>query len=323
VRALFLVCTLPLALAALRWVRNIRVLDMLVPTLVLLATLIWFELLARSQMPVVATYLYASVVFIVLANLSIRVGFMPALVLSLLISAAILHGVVRLSRGDTQAVIVFALVYLPVLFFSLFTSWHAALSGRRAFLHSVLDDLNRQSLLLANQKLHALAQTDSLTGIANRRQFDEQIQLFWSRAQQCGRPMALLIIDIDHFKVYNDNYGHQAGDDCLVQVARVLSAHMREGDGFAGRYGGEEFAVMLAPAWPELIASVAQRLTQAVQQLGIAHAYRDDGLPVVTISVGGALSSDAGVHSVADLIRRSDERLYLAKRAGRNRHVLA
>ncbi|ACB35568.1 diguanylate cyclase [Leptothrix cholodnii SP-6] len=322
-RSIFLAITLPLTLAAMRWVRSIHLLDMLLPTLILLATLIWFDLLARSQMPAVATYIYASMIFIVLANLGVRVDFLPALGLSLLISAAILHGVLRLHRDDPQAVMVFVLVYLPMLLFSLFTSWHTTLSGRRAYLHSVLDGMNRQALLQANEKLHALAQTDGLTGIANRRQFDEQAQLFWDKARQTGKPMALLIIDLDHFKAYNDHYGHQAGDDCLVRVARVLSEHMREGDYFAGRYGGEEFAVMLAPAWPALAGAVAQRLTQAVRQLGIAHAHRGDGLSVVTVSIGAALSSDDGVHGVTDLIRCSDALLYEAKRSGRNGYKVA
>jgi diguanylate cyclase (GGDEF)-like protein len=276
-------------------------------------------LLQKTQLPTVYTYLYSSVIFIVLANLCVRVHFLPALVVSLLISCVITWGTWSINQGDAQAMTVFALVYLPVLFFSLFISWEATLSGRRSFLLSLLDDMNRQALVRANTRLQALADTDGLTGIANRRQFDEQAQRFWVNAQQGGPVFALLIVDIDYFKAYNDNYGHPAGDACLTQVAQVLATQLREGEYLATRYGGEEFAILLSPARADQVKALAQRLLQSVRQLAILHAHRPDVLQVVTISIGGALSNQPDIYSLSDLIHCSDARLYDAKNSGRNR----
>lgn len=318
-RSTFLVLSLPPVLALFRWSNNVRLLDLLLPGLILLAAIAWFELLERSASPSVATYQYASVIFIVLANLGVRVCFRASLLLSLLISAVILHGVHSLSAGRGEAVLVFALVYLPVLLFSLFISWSNALAGRRDFLHSLLDDMRSEALAKANERLQALAETDALTGIGNRRRFDQQAQQLWER----GEPFALLLADIDHFKLYNDHYGHPAGDRCLAQVAAVLSSNLREGEHFVARYGGEEFAILITTACPQTLERIAWRLVQGVERLGLSHAHRPDGLGVVTMSMGGALSSAATVGSLEELLDRADARLYRAKHEGRNRPCIA
>jgi diguanylate cyclase (GGDEF)-like protein len=321
-RSFLLLTTLPLVLTLFRRCRSMPVLDLLVPGLIVLAAATWFELLNHSRSPNVATYQYASVIFIVLANLAVRVHFRPALLCSVLISAVIVQGVVRIHGGFNEATLVFSLVYLPVLFFSLFISWTSTLNGRQAFLRSLLDEGTRQDLLAANGRLRALADTDPLTGLPNRRQFDAEAERAWYHARQRGHSLALLMIDIDHFKPYNDHYGHPAGDACLVRVAGLLASHMCEGEYLAGRWGGEEFAVLLTPAGPALVATVAQRLLDAVAQLAVPHAHRPDGGNVVTFSIGGALSSEPGVASLAMLVERSDARLYQAKRAGRGRAVM-
>lgn len=146
VRSIFMALTLPLMLALFRWSRNVLLLDLLLPILILLATAIWFQLLAYSTSPKVATFQYASLIFIVLANLCVQVRFLPSLGISLLISAVILHGVQRLNGGNAEALLVFALVYLPVLFFSLFISWSTTLDRRRAFLRAKLDEMTRDQL---------------------------------------------------------------------------------------------------------------------------------------------------------------------------------
>ena len=318
-RSTFLVLSLPPVLALFRWSNNVRLLDLLLPGLILLAAIAWFELLERSASPSVATYQYASVIFIVLANLCVRVCFRASLLLSLLISAAILHGVYSLSAGRSDAVLVFALVYLPVLLFSLFISWSNALAGRRDFLHSLLDDMRSEALAKANERLQALAETDALTGIGNRRRFDLQAQQLWER----GEPFALLLADIDHFKLYNDHYGHPAGDRCLAQVAAVLSSNLREGEHFVARYGGEEFAILITTACPQTLERIAWRLVQGVERLSLPHGHRPDELDVVTLSMGGALSPAARVGSLEELLDRADARLYRAKHEGRNRPCIA
>lgn len=170
---------------------------------------------------------YASLIFIVLANLCIQVRFVPALLLSLLISAVTLAGVHRLAAGDGMTLLVFGLVYLPVLFFSLFISFSNTLKRRRIFLRSRLDAMTRDELAQANRKLQTLAHTDPLTGTSNRRQFHLSAERELARARRQQEPICLLMLDIDHFKRINDQHGHDAGDRVLRELAGTARKMLR------------------------------------------------------------------------------------------------
>ncbi|MBP6395728.1 MAG: diguanylate cyclase [Giesbergeria sp.] len=166
--------------------------------------------------------------------------------------------------------------------------------------------------------LRSLVFVDGLTGVANRRRFDEALQIEWRRCQRKGAPLALLMMDIDHFKRYNDRYGHQTGDACLQQVAATLKAGLQRGHDLVARYGGEEFACLLSEC--DLAAGLhkAQALLAAVAALGIAHADSPTA-DRVTLSIGVAVlypSSDCGPEA---LVAAADAALYEAKRSGRNR----
>ena len=174
-----------------------------------------------------------------------------------------------------------------------------------------------EALQRANEQLAALAVTDSLTGLSNRRHFDERLGVEWSRARRQGTPLALLMIDVDFFKPYNDRYGHPAGDDCLARVAGVLQGHARRGGDFVARYGGEEF-VMIAPDTPMDKALVfAQELCRAVAAAQWPHEKSPWGH--VTVSVGVAVCVPDADGSAEGLLRRADAALYRAKKNGRNR----
>jgi diguanylate cyclase (GGDEF)-like protein len=182
----------------------------------------------------------------------------------------------------------------------------------------------RQGLTTANQKLEALASSDGLTGLCNRRSMDSRVDASFADAMQLLQPFGLLMIDIDNFKKYNDHYGHLQGDDCLRSVAQAIAATVEadnaaEGNdvAFAARYGGEEFAVVLPLASAERTARMAKSLVQAIYGLGIAHEKNADW-GRVTISAGGAHLPQA-CGSIANLFRGADARLYQAKDSGRNR----
>ncbi|OIN92067.1 MAG: diguanylate cyclase response regulator [Comamonadaceae bacterium CG1_02_60_18] len=186
----------------------------------------------------------------------------------------------------------------------------------------------RQSLSAANRKLQDLASLDGLTGLCNRRSMDLRTDQLWDQAQTLRESFGLLMIDIDNFKKFNDHYGHQAGDDCLRQVAQTIDTAVRQAneqghtqDAFAARYGGEEFAVLVPGAQDTALQQLAQNIVSDVQALGLAHTLNAQW-GVVTISVGGAVTS-AAQGAVVDLFRQADARLYLAKEGGRNRAVLA
>ena len=166
--------------------------------------------------------------------------------------------------------------------------------------------------------LRGLAYVDGLTGLCNRRGFDERLITEWQRAQRSGQWLALALIDVDHFKRYNDQHGHQAGDDCLRAIALALTrAALRPAD-LVARYGGEEFAAILPETPADGAEAVAERLQAAVRQLALPHGAPGAG-PVVTISLGVAVIRGREGVSVAELLAIADRELYRAKAAGRGR----
>ena len=192
-------------------------------------------------------------------------------------------------------------------------------------LKAVTDNVYRDvaGMLLATEDNARLARNDALTGVANRRHFDEMLDRRLQTHAGGGAGFALALIDIDHFKLFNDHYGHLAGDACLQTVAHVLAGCMREGDALA-RYGGEEFAVLIAGGDVAGAEASAQRLCANVRAASIAHAARNDGVAIVTVSVGVVGTDGAyAALSPASLLDLADKALYQAKRSGRNRVCVA
>ncbi len=169
--------------------------------------------------------------------------------------------------------------------------------------------------------LEALSTLDGLTGIPNRRRFDEVLKVEWLRGQREGAPLSLLMIDIDHFKLYNDNYGHIEGDDCLKRVAAALAGAISRPADFIARFGGEEFAAVLPMTDGLGAATVAAALLDSIRELNLPHAH-SPAAPRVTISLGGATMQPSREENPIQLIERADRALYAAKSAGRNRHIL-
>ncbi len=168
------------------------------------------------------------------------------------------------------------------------------------------------------QELLERALRDGLTGIWNRRAFDERLAESWRAAQRNGRPLAAILIDVDHFKFYNDLLGHPAGDECLRQVAQALSGGVLRSHSLFARYGGEEFVALLEDADIEAARSSAERLRQTVQGLGLEHP-RSSIASHVTISLGVASLVPDAASDPKKLLDAADAALYKAKRNGRNR----
>ncbi len=169
----------------------------------------------------------------------------------------------------------------------------------------------------ANEQLRTLSRTDALTGLGNRRAFDEVKQREFLRARRGNAPLALLLCDIDHFKRFNDTYGHSQGDDCLARVAKALrQTLLRPGD-VVTRIGGEEFAVLLPETGATAALGIAERLRQATIELDIPHAGSDTA-GHVTLSIGAACLDPVADTEFESLFHRADQALYRAKHAGRN-----
>jgi diguanylate cyclase (GGDEF)-like protein len=174
----------------------------------------------------------------------------------------------------------------------------------------------------ANRRLERLSSLDALTGIANRRAFDEVLETEWRRAARAGTPLSLVMADIDCFKSFNDGYGHRHGDDTLAAVAGALQECLHRAGDFVARYGGEEFVVLLPGIDGPRAAAFAETLRARVEALGIAHE-RSTVAPVVTVSLGVASAVPAKGVAASTLIDAADRALYRAKGEGRNRVATA
>lgn len=184
----------------------------------------------------------------------------------------------------------------------------------------LLDDLRaaKEQLETANRELAGLATTDGLTGLANRRAFDEMLRMEWRRSGRSELPLSFLLVDIDHFKPYNDLYGHTKGDACLRRVAQALGHSLRRAGDVAARYGGEEFAILLPDTSAEDALRVAELLRSRVASLSEPHAG-SSAAAHVTVSVGAATVIASRTGDPQTLVSAADAALYDAKEAGRNR----
>jgi len=197
--------------------------------------------------------------------------------------------------------------------------------------HYCLIQLNDVSMAAAREKLlreqtellRMQTFSDGLTGVANRRAFDVAIDREVRRAKRNGGMVSLLMIDIDYFKPYNDHYGHQQGDQCLIQVSAALQAQLQRSVDMLARYGGEEFAVILPDNDPQQALRVAQILHARVVELGIRHDHAGGELKQITVSIGIGTLRPGQMADGAALIGAADHALYDAKRQGRNRIVAA
>lgn len=263
------------------------------------------------------------VVFPVLLLVVFELGFSGAVIavnlLAIISCSATLHGTgpFQLIADDVNAYRIAVLQLFLTLAMLMSFPVSIVLMERQRF------EIELQSAYLQMEhaflKMESVATLDALTGLANRRHFDEAIEQEWRRSLREEKPLAVLLLDVDKFKGYNDFYGHVAGDECLRRVAMAIcSIPSRSGD-LTARYGGEEFVVLLPNTELHSASTVASRIRQAVAELEIPHEVSDFGL--VTISIGCAAFVPNQFLSVEGLIKAADEALYTAKHQGRNRVV--
>jgi diguanylate cyclase (GGDEF)-like protein len=210
------------------------------------------------------------------------------------------------------------LVLVSTTLFTLFGSYWLEHDERTNWLmlqqeHGLLNELQQ-----GNRRLDEISRHDPLTGLANRRYVDEFLQQVWDRARVSGDEVALLMMDIDHFKAFNDHYGHPEGDACLKDVADAVGLQLRKQGDLVGRFGGEEFIAVLNKTNLPMAWTAAERVRAGVLQLAREHAASPTAAHV-TLSIGVAsLCPDAGDDSPARLIALADAALYQAKSGGRN-----
>ena len=234
-------------------------------------------------------------------------------------------GVLNIEAGTTE-------VFTPanVLAFEAFAdqvsgainlaSLNARLGATKTQLEQKTRDLEQANAHLAKaiETLHHISTQDGLTGVANRRHFDETLALEWRRAARSRSPLSLLMLDIDYFKAFNDSTGHQSGDECLRQVSRALRDAVHRAADLVSRYGGEEFAILLPETDAEQVTVIAENIRKEIEALNIEHPSAPLGHITVSIGVSTCVPPRDGTGSEA-FVRVADDALYDAKRLGRNR----
>ncbi len=203
---------------------------------------------------------------------------------------------------------------------STFTAW---LIANQLFNAKVKEFINRRTIELqaemlqqANERLNQLVCLDGLTQVANRYHFDQHLQQLWNLLSRSQKPLAILLCDVDYFKLYNDTYGHQAGDRCLQQVAMTIQKQVKRSGDLVARYGGEEFVVILSHTFGKDAVELAEKICKEVQQLNISHRFSPT--EQVTISIGVSWVIPSVNYSSEQLIAVADKALYQAKHQGRN-----
>ncbi len=215
----------------------------------------------------------------------------------------------------------FSFLIFIVILISLFACYMLEYRVRENFVQQKLLESDRNNLQGLTKTLQQLSSTDSLTGMYNRRHFNQCLNAEWGRCQRDHRPLSLILLDIDFFKPFNDNYGHQAGDEVLKQVGRALKDVAKRGGEVAARYGGEEFILLYPEVDREGLEKIADKVNAVVREIGIKHEY-SRAEDVVTCSVGGISLIPSQDYTPEQVIEEADKCLYQAKESGRNRYVI-
>ncbi len=268
--------------------------------------LVCTSITVRASLAGAPYYFGAEVAWIFLVWLVLGLHFWSAVLIAVAISMIYLWGMLTW-QFPLQEVVFSALTLLAVNVIGAYCCFQLESAVRRAFLES--------------RMLNDLAERDGLTGLYNRRRYDKDVEKLWRQSRRDQSQLTLLLVDIDHFKGFNDLYGHQAGDDALKRVAEVIAMCAQRPLDFAARFGGEEFALVLYGPAQDFGREIPEMLRRSVEELKIPHAESTTS-PWLTVSVGVAIVSPGNERSLAGAIQLADEALYQAKEEGRNRVVV-
>lgn len=284
-----------------------------------LATGITLYLLSISKDPLAGPYLVGMAMVVMFSHSVAQMRFWMAVVLDIAIALGIAVAWPYIPPAPIEVMIPLAMVLISTVTFTLFGCYSLERDERQNWLLRVRESNLMAALKTANERLDKISRADLLTQVANRRHFDEFLAKVWDRAEIDGSEVALIMVDVDHFKAYNDQYGHPAGDECLRQVAATLKRRLRRPGDLVARFGGEEFIAVLTGTSLPVALQAAERIKVAIERLRLPHV----GSPTssfVTISVGVASLRpiDRGV-TQKGLLSQADQALYRAKNSGRNR----
>jgi diguanylate cyclase (GGDEF)-like protein len=277
-------------------------------------------ILSASHAPLSQYYHVGLMVVVMYGNVVQRLRFWYAVLFSLAVYAIHLGGVMMIPAANPRLIIPMVGLIGATVAFTLMANYAFERDERRKYLLS----LRRKHVLMdlgdMQKRLQMLSRMDALTGVYNRRHFDEYFQQVWQRAQHDQDMLAIIMVDVDHFKHYNDRYGHQAGDACLVNIGKAMQDSLRRTDDLVARLGGEEFVAVLPHTSREEAQVAAERLRSAIKALQIPHDASSTA-PIVTVSIGVACGKANPGQLAQSMLVAADNALYQAKRDGRDRIV--
>lgn len=302
--------------------KNIEALDVCLAVFAVVGCLCWLYLIKSSKQFEMNHFLMAGAAFIPFCA-NIKTRFRYAFVGSIIIFSSVFFTLWITYTSTYLVMIDMFFVLLPITGFSLFICWDNLQRNKQQFLKLFLDNQEKNILKEYNQSLISQAFTDSLTKMGNRRRFEaEYLPMLTAVRKTDDFNIAILILDIDFFKNYNDNYGHLAGDDCLVELSQTLKDITFLFDAKIYRFGGEEFVVAQKYNNKYEIINLARALIASVSDMKIEHLYRNDGKEYVTISIGGCFFDTSKHTNFSDILAEADKKLYQAKAEGKDTFVL-
>ena len=294
---------------------------------------VWVEtgiayLAVETHSPYRSDYLLGAFLIMVYVNIVAQVRFGYAVVATLLSLAAVFGALILIAGIPAPVWLSLAGINITTGVLTLVANFQLERQARRFYLMTTRERLRNEDLASSNSELRSLSEEDPLTGVYNRRALDQRIDDLFMRSKLSESPISVIMIDVDRFKAFNDDFGHPAGDRCLQTIAAILIDQTRGRDDLVARYGGEEFILVLPQADLAGALLIAEQIRTAIENRAIPAAQsRDIGQSrVVTASFGvSACNHATGGQAVtcpctpADLIHRADQSLYAAKEAGRNR----
>ncbi|MDG4891072.1 MULTISPECIES: GGDEF and EAL domain-containing protein [unclassified Mesorhizobium] len=273
--------------------------------------------LGTKHQEALSHFIIFGTVFILGANLFFNFRLWLSALSSATVTIAFLGATLCLLQADLGTRLVLATYFVNCLVLSLYLSWRLSMERYQTFLHALQAQIQEQVAIENGQKLIEIADTDPLTGLKNRRAITREFAELCKEWARDNDEIGVILMDVDYFKRFNDRLGHQAGDDCLIELARAFDETAASHHAIAGRYGGEEFVVLCKVAGPDHLREVTHQFCRAVEDLNISHPDRDDKLNIVTISAGASLTRADQSIELRILLQEADRALYASKFSGR------
>ncbi|NDW03914.1 putative bifunctional diguanylate cyclase/phosphodiesterase [Jiella pacifica] len=298
--------------------RSMRTINATCASSLAVAALCWLLVVSHtSHQTNFANFMVFGTVFVLSSSLFFRIRFSVAASSSTLITLLFAFAAVN-ADVDVSFKVILVVFFFNFLGLALYLSWQLAAERYVTFLNATRAQLNEMADREKGLQLARIANTDHLTGLKNRRAAVQEYDSFRERWLRDGKAIGVLLVDVDHFKAYNDHYGHQSGDRCLIDVGHALQAAAAKAGGILGRYGGEEFLAFTHVSDTDELYQFAESLRKAVEALALPHSQRRDSSNVVTVSIGASITrTDANSH-LDRMCSEADNALYSAKANGRN-----